>query len=315
MNDLHELRQFGAALDPADPQPPARLRHRVLHSAARPARRRRMPRLVLAGGLAAVVTAGVLAAQVIGIGGHRPTASAAASDILHGAAEEARQQPAVPVRPDQFVYVQSIATNTAFTGNNAKPSTVKDRRAVWLSADGEHDGLVRTDERDTPLPGCRDGKQQTESKGGKSEVVDCTPLPGYVRDLPTKTDDMLDYLYEHSSGGNPRDQQAFTTAADLIREAYISPATLATVFDAVARIPGVAVAGDVTDEAGRHGVAVAITEVQGMRTELIFDKTSHAFLGTRSVMVRDSDGLHKGDVFESSAVLRVAIVDRVGQTP
>jgi hypothetical protein len=163
------------------------------------------------------------------------------------------------------------------------------------------------------LPGCRDGKQ-TQSKGGQSETTACTPLPGYVADLPTDAKAMLDYLYDHASGGNPRDQEAFTAAGDLIREAYLSPAALAAVFDAVARIPGVAVVGDVTDQAGRHGVAVALTEVQGMRTELIFDKTSHAFLGTRSVMVRDSDGLHKGDVFESSAVLKVAIVDRVGQT-
>ncbi|HTJ37275.1 MAG TPA: CU044_5270 family protein [Dactylosporangium sp.] len=314
MNDLQAMQQFGEALDPAGQEPPARLRHRVLRSAAQPARRRRVPRLALAGGLAAVITAGVLAAQVVGIGGHKPAASAAASEILHSAAEEARHQPAIAVRPDQFVYVESIATNASFGSPGSKPTHEKEHRTAWLSADGEHDGLVRSNDHSLPLPGCINGKE-VQTKGGQSVSTDCTPVPGYVANLPTDSKAMLDYLYDHRSGGNPRDQQAFTTAADLIREAYISPASLAAVFDAVARIPGVDVVGDVTDEAGRHGVAVAITEVQGMRTELIFDKASHAFLGTRAVMVRDQDGMHKGDIFESSAVLKVAIVDRAGQTP
>ncbi|WP_344620195.1 hypothetical protein [Dactylosporangium salmoneum] len=52
-----------------------------------------------------------------------------------------------------------------------------------------------------------------------------------------------------------------------------------------------------------------------MRTDLIFDRQTHAFLGTRSIMVRDEDGLKQGDVTNSSAVLAVAIVDRVGQAP
>jgi hypothetical protein len=91
-------------------------------------------------------------------------------------------------------------------------------------------------------------------------------------------------------------------------------ASLAAVFDAVARIPVVAVVGDVTDEAGRGGIAVALTEVQGDREELIFDRRTRAFLGERSVEVRDQDGLKAGQVLNSTAMLRVAIVDRVGQT-
>ncbi|MGI5245398.1 CU044_5270 family protein [Dactylosporangium sp. CA-139066] len=314
MNDLQELKNFGAALDPADPEPPARLRHRVLSAAAAPARRRRLPRLALAGGLAAAITAGVLAAQVIGIGGHTPPASAAASEILHSAAEEARQQPVFEVRPEQFVYVESIGTNTNYGSPTSKPKLEKVHRTAWLSAGGERDGLVRSNNETFMIDGCQNGRQ-TQSKGGKSETTSCTPIPAYLAGLPTTADAMLDYLYTHSSGGNPRDQQAFTTAADLIRESYVPPAALAAVFEAVARIPGVDVVGDVTDDAGRPGVAVALTEVQGMRTELIFDKKNHGFLGTRSVMVRDQDGLRKGDIWASSAVLKVAIVDRAGQTP
>jgi hypothetical protein len=318
MNDLQALDRLGAALDPAEAEPPARLRYRVLNGAAgnAPAARRspRPRRLVLAAGLAAVVTAGVLAAQVIGLGGHPPAASAEASQILLGAAAEARQRTAVNVRADQFVYVESKTTNAALGEGTARAKFESKHRTIWLSADGTREGLLRSNGTEIALPGCVDGKE-TQTKGGQVVTQPCAPAPGYVAGLPTGADAMLDYLYRNSHGGNPRDQQAFTTAGDLIREAYVPPASLAAVFEAVARIPGVSVTGDVTDSAGRPGVAVALTETQGMRTELIFDRQSHAFLGTRSVMVRDVDGLRKGDVFSSSAVLKVAIVDRAGQTP
>ncbi|MFI5914617.1 CU044_5270 family protein [Dactylosporangium sp. NPDC051541] len=316
---MHLLHSLGAALDPPTPEPPARLRHRALRAAAAgtavaaPARSPWKRRFALAGGLAAAVTAGLLAVQVVDFG-QRPAASASASEVLHGAAAEARSHPDVTVREDQFVYVESLSSGVAIGPGGAKLET--QHRSVWMSVDGTRDGLIRNGDAGTAVPGCRDG-QQTQSKGGKSETTACRPLRAYLRDLPTATDAMRKYLYEHAAGGNPEDQQAFTTAADLIREAYLSPAALAAVFDAVAKIPGVDVVGDVTDQAGRHGVAVALDEVQGMRTELIFDKESHAFLGVRSVMYRDSpgDGLHKGDVFSSSAVLKVAIVDQVGQEP
>jgi hypothetical protein len=129
---------------------------------------------------------------------------------------------------------------------------------------------------------------------------------------PTDADRMLTYLYQQGSGTkNPRDQGAFDAAGDLIREAYLSPASLSAVFAALARIPGVTVVGDVTDEAGRTGVAVALTEVQGMRTELIFDRRSGAYLGERSVMVKDEGGLKAGQVINATAVLKVAVVDSI----
>ncbi|WP_433210659.1 CU044_5270 family protein [Dactylosporangium sp. CS-047395] len=292
MNELDVLYDLGTALDPATPDhAPARLRHRVLHAAGPTTHRPWKRRLVLAGALAAVVTAALLVTQALAPNGN---ASATAAEVLHGAAAEARAQTALTPRDDQFVYIES-RTKAAALMPGVRATFPEEQRTVWLSADGSRPGLLRTESGDLPLPNER----------------------GYRADLPTDTEVMRKYLYDHASGGNPRDQQAFTTAADLIREAYLSPAALAAVFDAVARIPGVDVVGDVTDDAGRPGVAVALTEVQGMRTELIFDKATHAFLGVRSVMVRDdpTSGLVRGDIFSSASVLRTAIVDRAGQTP
>jgi hypothetical protein len=338
MSELKALEMMGTALDPATPTPPDRLRQRVLaEAAAEPARTRSsrsrfaLPRLgwrfALAGGLAAVLTAGLLVAQVVPFGGQAPASSASAAQILRGAAAQAQRQPAVAVRADQFIYVESFATamsRSEAVGESEATFTPK-RRQIWLSVDGTRDGLIRErprsgasggvdrDMRDYPLPGCRDGLA-TDTKYGKPAQVPCTPQPNYQRDLPTDADGMLAYLYRGAEGTkNPRDQAAFTNAGDLIREAYHGPAVLAAVFNAVARIPGVTVVGEVTDEAGRPGVAVALTEVQGTRTELIFDRQNFGYLGEHSVLVQDQDGLKAGQVLNSTAVLEVAVVDQAGQ--
>lgn len=327
MNELTALDRLGMELDPPAELPPARLRYRVLNQVAQgasPARRVRLTgwRLATAGGLAAVVTVGVLAAQVLQVGDHAPASSASASEILRGAAAQAQRQPSVVVRGDQFVYVESITTNVSLPqGHEPRPGEITSaskQRRIWLSADGSRDGrlLERTTSGtaaglDLVLPGCRDGKS-VQTKGGTSATVPCEPQANYHGDLPTDADRMLAYLYEQGSGTkNPRDQGAFDAGGALIREAYLSPASLGAVFAALARIPGVTVVGDVTDEAGRAGVAVALTEVQGMRTELIFDRRSGVYLGERSVMVRDEGGLKAGQVINATAVLKVAIVDSI----
>ncbi|WP_406081034.1 CU044_5270 family protein [Micromonospora sp. NBC_00858] len=333
MNDLKTLDEFGRTLDPDTAVPPARLRHRVLTEARHPHGRFRAPRftaprfgwrMAAVGGMAAVLTAGVLVTQVVPMDGQAPASSASAAErILAGAAAQAQRQPAVTVRGNQFVYIESIAT--ALSRNEAEPGPGTSRptqRQIWLSADGTRDGLLRERPRggagdwdETPLPGCRDGKS-VATKYGKTAEVECTPTPGHHADVPTDADAMLVYLYAKGAGTkNPRDQQAFTAAGDLIREAYLSPASLAAVFTAVAKIPGVRVVGDVTDEAGRAGVALALNEVQGFRTELIFDRQSYAYLGERSVVVRDQDGMKAGQTINSAAVLTVAVVSSAGQLP
>jgi hypothetical protein len=332
MNELKALEELGMALDPAATTPPDQLRQRVLTEAARPAPTRfalprfALPRpawrLAVAGGMAAVLTAGILLTQVVQFGDQAPASSASAAQILQGAATQAQRQPTVAVRGDQFVYVESITSGLSQhqDGSNETESFAKNRQ-IWLSVDGTQDGVLRErprsgggDGQEIPLPGCRDGVI-SQSKGGKTYQSPCEPVGNYQGDLPTNTDEMLAYLYQRSGGTkNPREQEAFKAAGDLIHEAYLAPASLAAVFGAIAKIPGVTVVGDVTDEAGRTGVAVSLTEVQGQRSELIFDRRSFAFLGERSVQVRDQDGLKAGQVAFSVAVLKVAIVDQAGQS-
>lgn len=314
MNDLRALEDLGSALDPPT-GPPERLRQRAL---AAHGPRVRGWQLGLAGGIAASVAAGVvLAAQLVVVS---PPQALNAAEILRAAAAYAQTQPAA-VRGDQFIYVESsvAAIEMSATGGGGGKGVPKQRRA-WLSVDGTRDGMIR--ERpaggswtDIPLPGCRNGVSQAE-KGGKVYQVPCKPTPGYQSDLPTDANRMRAYLYGRAGATkNPVDQQVFKEAVALIREARLSPATLAAVYQALATIPGVSVLEKATDPAGRTGIAVTATSVQGARTELIFDRKTYAFLGERMVLVRDQDGLRAGQVLDSAAVLTVAIVNRAGQLP
>jgi hypothetical protein len=322
MNEMTVLAEFGERLDPPTAQPPADTRRRVMTATRTLPKRRLRLRLAGAGALAAVVTGAILAGQVVGIGDHPPASTAQAAEILRGAAARAHGTPAVPVRGDEFIYVDSIDTAASIDLSGDHPTTIESRQhRIWLSVDGTRDGLSRSRPKDgsagwtsRPEPGCRDGFMNAR-KGDRTVRVPCTPAPNYRGDLPTDAGAMLAYLRAQGGTKNGPDQDAFTAAGDLIRGAYLAPAVLSAVFQAVGRIPGVTVAGDVTDEAGRHGIAVTRDEVQGLRTELIFDRRTYAYLGEREVEMTGQDGLRAGQVRYSVAVLRVAVVPAAGRLP
>jgi hypothetical protein len=325
MNDMKVLAELGAALDPPSVEPPDHLRRRVMTATRSPVRRFRIPRLVTAGGLAAVLTGAILVNQVVSFDDHPPASTAAAAEILRGAAATAQRRPAVPVRGDQFIYVESIAgaiSMPAGEGATGAATFETRQRRIWLSADGTRDGVLRTRPKGSaaawkasPVPGCANGVS-TARKGTLTVQVPCTASANYHADLPTDADAMLAYLRRHGGPSkNGPDQDAFTLAGDLVREAYLAPAALAALFEAVAKIPGVTVVGDVTDDAGRAGIAVTRDEIQGARSELIFDRSTYAYLGERSVLRRDQDGLKAGQVLSSAAVLKVAVVNSSGRLP
>jgi hypothetical protein len=210
---------------------------------------------------------------------------------------------------------------------------------VWLSADGTHDGLIEQDatagqsSTDEILPGCHNGKAAFIGKDGKvvpGRFGPCLPTPAYRPGLPTDADGMLRHL--RNGKGALTDADLFKMIADLLRESYLSPPQRAAVFEAASRLSGAVVVNDVADAAGRHGVAVAWTLMypdpaktpvkpsEGpprpvAQDQLIFDKASYGYLGERTVFTADVLGEKAGAVDGQSAVLKVGIVDRVGQRP
>ncbi|MGK5678475.1 CU044_5270 family protein [Actinoplanes sp. URMC 104] len=299
MNDLDVMEEFRAEMPPADPEVLARARAAMFRQAQAGNRRRaRWPVPVAA--MAALVAAGVAVVALQERAG--PSPSPEAVRVLRLAAAEARRDPALAARPDQFVYVRSrVAYAGASFENGAAryiPPVEKDRR-VWLSVDGSRTGLLR--------------------ERAVGEVSGDTPLdagfPAYQRDLPTETVPMRNWLYAGTGntkkGGNPPDVTAFMKVGDTLHEQYVPPAAAAALYEAAATIPGTAVVEQV-DLAGRRGIAVSKTH-HATRHDLIFDATSFRFLGEREVAQRDAAPFPDGAVIGWSAQLRVAIVDRAGQ--
>ncbi|MEU5562514.1 CU044_5270 family protein [Micromonospora musae] len=263
-------------------------------AAHRPMRRtRRVRRLLLASWATAGVAAAVAAVLVLApdrIGGQVPAAHAEAAQVLHGAAAAALRLPDVQPRPDQFIYTKIRSGDST--------------NELWLSVDGTHDGLSRQTPAggfdNIPLPGCRDGRAAV-TKGGRinpRQTEPCTPSPAYLPDLPTDPDAMLDYLNE-SYRGEPGDSNAMgKDVHHLLSSKYLRPQVRAALFEAAARIPGLAVVPDVEDGAGRPGIGIAWSH-EGRSGVLVFDEESDTFLG----------------MADTSAMLEIAVVDEVGQRP
>jgi hypothetical protein len=316
VNDLKVLEDLGTALDPRSAEPPAELRRRVMHSTLPKRRRTRRLRTVLAGGLAVATAGFIVVAQLVAT-----PPRAQAEEVLDRAASYAQELPVA--QNNQFLYVESLtAALTGPVDSSVAGKVEVNRRQVWLSVDGTKDGLIRTrpvggaaDAQDLTLPGCIDG-ESTQKKGPDVITTPCTPTPGYVSGLPEDPDAMLAYLRAKGAGTkSPTDEGAFQQAGELLRESSLAPATMAALFQALAKVPGTEVKDHVTDEAGRTGIAVSITLASGIRIEMIFDATTYGYLGQRTVAVRDYAQVKAGQVLDSSAVLKSTIVDRAGQLP
>jgi hypothetical protein len=98
---------------------------------------------------------------------------------------------------------------------------------------------------------------------------------------------------------------------------YPLPAQLrSALYQALTRLGGIELTGEVTDLAGRRGVGVTLGppdegELLPRRTVLIFDPTTGRLLGSRSVLAAEVPGwrLTAGTVMEEAAFVEMSVVD------
>ncbi|GAB2621015.1 hypothetical protein Aab01nite_35610 [Paractinoplanes abujensis] len=301
MNDLDLMEKFRADVPPPAPDVLAGARAAMFRAEPPGSRTRFLWSLAPAAALAAAVAvAGVLAlpSEPAGPGGQAPATASDAAQVLRLAAAEARREPVLKARPDQFVYVESRYAGSgrrAGVGADGQTAPSDQRRQVWQSVDGTRTGLLREKDGDTPLD---------------------AGFPAYRDKLPTDAKAMRAFLYQDAKPGPkgiPVDQIAFTKVSETLREQYLPPAALAALFDAAATIPGTKTVPR-TDFAGRRGVAVSRAD-DFFRQDLIFDEKTYKFLGERSVVVGELPDVKKNTVITFTAQLRIAIVDRAGQLP
>ena len=316
MSDLDLVERFRADLPAADPAALNRARARMFHEPT-PARRRvRWTRgLVPAGALAAAVAVAVAATS----GGvshpsapieHEavPSAPKIATDaagVLRLAADEVRTAPALPAKPGQFVYVETLDATDNVINLETKPTWVPPRaknRKIWLAVDGVKPGLLREFDPKT-------GKQTEES------ATDAHTVPAYVRTLPTDPKAMLAWLHQGDAGtySDGSDAEAWGKIGDTLREQYVTPPEQAALFEAASMFQGITLVKQ-ADLAGRKGVAVSRIDHQ-VRFDYIFDAKTYDFLGERVVVVGNLPPYPRGVVSRWTARLQVAIVDKAGQLP
>lgn len=310
MNDLDTLRTLRSDVPPAGPDARARARAALLREAAEEATRRRRARVVgRTGGtrlfpLVRLVSAAALVVGLalwfvavrgypgepnLGHGGPQLPVRQDAAGVLRLAAEHALQQPDLTPKPGQFVFIESVGPGGGYYQHD-RPVL----RQVWLSVDGSKSGLLRE------IPRSSSARFPDVDLGSSGK-------PAFMN-LPTTGTDMYRYIYDHLvDNGEPENERAFVFVGDLIRERYIRPESLAAVYKAAARIPGVTLERDVPDAVGRRGLAVTMKfRVGGNKKQLLFDPKTYVLLGER-------DGEISANL--ATANLRIAVVNERGQLP
>jgi hypothetical protein len=331
MDELDLLRAFRAELPPPAPTAQAAARARLASTKRRP-RPARRALLVTA---AAVATAGATVALVSGLDeGHVAPAPATASEALRRVADVAEQRsgPGVP-RDDQFFYVASEGTEmvSSFPTRYPKDSfsyLYTKRREIWMSVD--RSGLLSEEQVGPPrwlTPRDREnwiaaGRQgATAEHGARQEPMDAihryyigdeTFTTAQLRDFDPTPQELFDRLRSRvGDRGQSRDGEVFVEIADALREAPQPPRLRATLYRALALVPGVQFLGDVKDRLGRAAVGVAFTEHTGLRQELLFDTQTSEVLNEREVVAQPVQGIRApvGTVIEDIVYTKRAVTD------
>ncbi|MFD4637509.1 CU044_5270 family protein [Lentzea sp. NPDC058436] len=300
--------------------------------AARPVESKpRRTRWLAAAAAVTVLTGAGLAASTVDLTGGN---SATAAEQLVKAADLASRVVERPVGPGQFRYVRSryhgitveYGSTKAWTTDAGTDEWIPaDRRDEWLQKivvgqvewlDG-HEGEGRPD--GGPF---KDGQEFRGKCGSYSFYAEgqpdrCTngtfsnPTPEFVASLPKDPAAMLDRLREQGHAG---DAGALMSAGEALNSGQYPAEVRATIFRALALIPGLVVTDKKANLDGKEGVALGMKYFDDF-IEFIVDPENGDYIGRRETVAEDlpqeKGGLEKGTVRSSSAVT-TKIVDSQG---
>jgi hypothetical protein len=235
-----------------------------------------------------------------------------AAYVLNRAAAAARAKP-MP-RDNQFIYTD---TRAAGPGND-----VVSRIQSWQSVNGMRAGATRWTRclvssgrvphvKTRVLPSCL----FKLLAGRGANPIDRTYAG--LRTLPTRPAAMLTWLKRHNTCdgpaafGLPKDIAAYAEIFMILGTVEAPPPKIAAaLFGAAAKIPGVTVRRDVTDAAGGHGIAVAMTFTvkPGPRTmyELIFNPRTYRYIGQQQIVMRSAHG--PGTLLSATTLINSKVV-------
>ncbi|SBT49804.1 CU044_5270 family protein [Micromonospora narathiwatensis] len=222
------------------------------------------------------------------------------------------------------------AENESFTPPRAGQWTYVELKIVRPGKIAEHKGQARSETSQSWVRA--DGRQQAWMSDGKLEITEEAPearqsMPpqdyAAVAALPTDPQALLDWLRAHvpSSRGDKaqRDVESYGALESMLRDNVLSPRVKATALRALALIPGVTQSTEPVDFNGRPAIAVGMVQDGWRREDILFDPTTHEYLGGRTLVVKDQTlpegiSLTKGDVEVELIRITGKIVDAPGQT-
>jgi hypothetical protein len=294
MDDLQMIQAALTHEPPADVVAEGRERLRNAHREQDPSRRRawlRRPVLV-AGGLTVAAAA---AAVVVGIGpgqnGHAPPQQSSirlTGEVLDKAARSTETQPATPEpKPKQWLH-WTVFEFDQHGESGGKPAE------LWERFDGSQSAALEK------------GKLVVDPKEAVRPGDDGSPMGAYriLAALPTDPQAMLTTLYR-KVGSDPRgegvsgDSRAFENIKQLLANSPVSPPprVQATMYRALARIPGVTVRTSVEYAPGRTAIGIyAPPSPNRTPNAILLDPATYRMIG----------GLGSGGAATRSAAVLVA---------
>jgi hypothetical protein len=302
MDELTLLRELDA--DPPALTDPARraARLRLDREVARGERRPSRPDRRRVGGLvAAVAVAGL--AGFIAIGGRDasdssrpPVRLASAAPVLYGAALQARKEPSLRYRGDQYLYTREIMEEIPVDGSGETLTFVNE---YWRSADGSRPSRV-----------IERGRTWTEPPIASDAVWPPRDL-ATLEELPADPDELVrtSWFSHDSSDSVVYDTRYMLLGMLLTRE--LPPDLRGAAFEALARIPDVVIVGAV-EAGGRRAIGVSRPTDPGFSDRvLLFAPKTYEYIGMREPSTRD-DGT---EIYRVIAQEASGVVDSVGERP
>jgi len=251
--------------------------------------RRRTVRALLAAAVLAVAIAIVVPLVVPADRPGGPEFASAAA-VLHRLARVAgnRRADAAP-SAGQYVYTKSRYTQTMSVGSDGPGGSYRyvesAVRQIWIAPDGSGRLAEVSGDASFPTPADQaawraDGSQDLGAYSGADDTYQAGGL--FFQDLSGFSTQQGQLKSELAAYAKKQNESMFEAAGDLLRETYAPPELRAALFDVVAELPGVEYLGNVTDDAGRSGVALGVSK-EGQTDKLIFDKHTSALLGESTV--------------------------------
>ncbi|TDD06568.1 hypothetical protein E1294_48800 [Nonomuraea diastatica] len=247
--------------------------------------------------MAVMLTGGITVIQA-GLGGSDPgtpgyvlaAPPADAKALLTLAARAAAGRPdTAPVR-GQYVHTKTLAQHSLYTKDKSGRTLytkvlVSEER--WEAADVGKPWLSRRQNLSATGPAPRKywdrGVEDIVSEPGA-----CPGRPAYARLAAWPTDPaQVRAKIVADTGEGPL--RIWRSLQALVRESVIRPSLGAALYQVAAGLDGIVLIDDAVDAAGRPGLAVAMDEGDGTRSELIFDRTTYRYLGERTVNTRDRE--------------------------